>query len=118
MSVRAAVLHSVLRPGQETAYETEHRVVPDELLTTLRGHGVRDWVIWRDGTDLLHLVDVDDYAALAAAIADDPANLRWQERMAAHVEGFTELDALPAPRRPHLVWSLRGQVADGATVAS
>lgn len=113
MSLRAAVLHSVLRPGAEGAYDADHRVVPADLLEALQDHGVRDWVIWREGRDLLHVVDVDDYDALAAAIAEDPANQRWQEQMAVHVEGFRDVDALPAPTCPRLVWSLRRQVAGG-----
>ncbi|MFW6775014.1 L-rhamnose mutarotase [Nocardioides sp. CPCC 205120] len=116
MTLRATVLLSTLRPGHEEAYDAEHARVPDDLLATLRAHGVRDWVIWREERSLLHLVDVDDYPALEAAIADDAANRRWQDRMAVHVEGFTPLTTLPTPHRPSLVWSLQHQVA-GRTVA-
>ncbi|WZH53735.1 MAG: L-rhamnose mutarotase [Nocardioides alkalitolerans] len=112
MSLRATVLHSVLRPGREEAYEAEHRLVPADLLATLSAAGVRDWAIWRDGRDLLHVVDVDDYDDLAARIAADPANLRWQERMAEHVEGFRPVTTVPALERPALVWTLRRQVAE------
>lgn len=114
MSLRAAVLLSTLRDGREQAYDAEHAVVPDALLALLRGHGVRDWVIWREGRSLLHLVDVDDYDRLAEEIADDPVNVAWQERMAHHVEGFETLDRLPDLDAPLLVWSLRRQ-ADAST---
>ncbi|WP_052336766.1 L-rhamnose mutarotase [Nocardioides alkalitolerans] len=111
MSLRAAVLLSTLRAGHEQAYDADHAVVPDPLLDLLVAHGVRDWVIWRDGRSLLHLVDVDDYEVLGAAIADDAVNVAWQADMAAHVEAFETIEAVPALEQPRLVWSLRRQAA-------
>lgn len=107
------VLHSRLRPGQEAAYDAEHARVPGDLLAALRAGGVRDWVIWREGHALLHVVDVDDYAALEHHLAGEEANDRWQRAMAVHVAGFDDLDGcpLPAPRSPRLVWSMAEQVA-------
>ncbi len=109
--LNATVLLSRLRPGQEAAYETEHAQIPDELLTLLTGEGVRDWVIWRDGAYLLHLVDVDDYPRLGERLDGNPANDRWQSRMAVHVDCFEEPTALPALAAPTLVWSLQDQLA-------
>src|SRR5688500_17795504 len=93
---RAVVLRSRLRPGQEGAYEAEHERVPDDLLAALDTGGVRDWVIWRDGFELLHLVDVDDYAALEEHLVGNDANDRWQAAMARHVEGFDDLASSPS----------------------
>ncbi|MGJ9412911.1 L-rhamnose mutarotase [Aeromicrobium sp. CF4.19] len=107
--MKAAVLHSVLAPGREADYDQEHRQVPEDLLVALRGAGVRDWVIWRDGRDLLHVVDTDDFDAAAQRIAGDPADVRWQARMVNLVEGFTEVDSVPTLAAPHLVWSMRRQ---------
>ena len=45
----------------------------------LREHGVSDWRIWRDGRHVFHLVEVDDYQAMRAALRDHPANVAWQE---------------------------------------
>jgi L-rhamnose mutarotase len=75
-------LHTRLRPDGVEPYEQAHRRIPEDLLVALRRAGVRDWRIWRDGLDLFHLVDVDDYAAMRHALRDDPANIAWQERLA------------------------------------
>ena len=75
-------LHTRLAPGKEEQYEAAHAVIPPELDEALRAAGVRDWSIWRDGLDLFHLVDVDDYRAMRLALRDHPANIAWQARMA------------------------------------
>jgi L-rhamnose mutarotase len=55
--------------------------VPDELVAALREHGVRNWQIWRDGRDVFHLVDVDDYQAMRAGLRNQSANVDWQARV-------------------------------------
>jgi L-rhamnose mutarotase len=74
-------LHTRLRAGHEGEYECLHERVPADLMPALRAAGVRDWRIWRDGQDLFHLVDVDDYQAMRAALRDHPANVAWQARV-------------------------------------
>ena len=71
-------LHTRLRPGCEQEYARVHAVIPPELDGALRAAGVRSWRIWLSGQDLFHLVDVDDYRAMRAAMRDDPANIAWQ----------------------------------------
>jgi L-rhamnose mutarotase len=107
--LRLSALHSTLIPGQEPAYVEAHRTVPRELLASLISAGVRDWAIWRHGGDLFHLIDTDDYAAVEAALADDPVNDRWQQQMRAYVDGWVELDEVPAFAELTLVWSLHAQ---------
>jgi L-rhamnose mutarotase len=75
-------LHTRLKPHKVAEYESVHAVIPPELDTALREAGVRSWRIWRDGLDLFHVVEVDDYAAMRAALRDHPANVPWQARMA------------------------------------
>jgi L-rhamnose mutarotase len=75
-------LHTRLKPGREADYEREHAVIPAELDTALRDAGVHSWEIWRDGVDLFHLVQVEDYQAMRRALADHPANIPWQAKMA------------------------------------
>ncbi|WP_052864368.1 L-rhamnose mutarotase [Streptomyces niger] len=75
-------LHTRLKPGKEAAYERVHATIPDELDEALRAAGVHAWRIWRDGLDLFHLVEVEDYRAMRRALADHPANIPWQARMA------------------------------------
>lgn len=109
---RPVVLLSVLREGQEAAYEAAHRRIPEDLFQALTRVGVRDWAIWRDGRTLLHLVDVDDYDAVGAGLVDDPVNDRWQAEMAVFVERFDEVTEIPVLAAPTLVWSMREQIAN------
>lgn len=97
-------LHTRLKPGREGDYERIHARVPDELDARLREAGVVDWSIWRSGLDLFHLVEVEDYAAMRRALADDPVNLVWQEQMAELLE--VEDDYSGDDRGLPLVWAL------------
>ncbi|WP_323373898.1 L-rhamnose mutarotase [Plantactinospora alkalitolerans] len=79
-------LHTRLKPGKEQEYERVHATIPVALDEALREAGVRSWRIWRSGRDLFHLVEVDDYPAMRAALRDHPANIPWQARMAELLE--------------------------------
>jgi L-rhamnose mutarotase len=109
---RPVILVSVLRVGQELAYETAHRRIPEDLFRSLTRGGVRDWAIWRDGRTLLHLVDIDDYTALVERLTGDPVNDRWQAEMAVFVERFDEVTEIPVLDAPRLVWSMRRQLTN------
>ncbi|WP_442785074.1 L-rhamnose mutarotase [Amycolatopsis sp. H20-H5] len=97
-------LRTRLKPGREAEYETTHAVIPGELDVALREAGVRSWRIWRDGLDLFHVVEVDDYAAMRAALRDHPANVGWQATMAGLLE--VEDDYSGAGSGIPLVWEL------------
>lgn len=97
-------LHTRLRPGREADYERIHATVPDALDARLRDVGVRGWSIWRSGRDLFHLVEVEDYAAMRHALADDPVNIAWQGRMADLLE--VEDDYSGDDHGLPLVWTL------------
>jgi L-rhamnose mutarotase len=84
--VERIALHTKLKAGREADYEREHAVIPAELDAALREAGVHSWRIWRDGRDLFHVVEVDDYQAMRRALADHPANVPWQARMAELLE--------------------------------
>jgi L-rhamnose mutarotase len=79
-------LHTRLAPGKEAEYEQVHAVIPAELDAALRKSGVRSWRIWRDGRDLFHVVEVEDYRHMRAFLRDHPANVPWQARMAELLE--------------------------------
>ncbi|MFI2566437.1 L-rhamnose mutarotase [Paenarthrobacter sp. NPDC018779] len=79
-------LHTRVKPGAEAAYAEAHGNIPAELVEALKEAGVRNWRIWRSGQDLFHVVDVDDYQAMRRALADHPANVPWQARMAELLE--------------------------------
>ncbi|PXY27359.1 L-rhamnose mutarotase [Prauserella muralis] len=102
-------LHTVLQEGRELDYEAVHETIPSDVAAALAEHGVRDWRIWRDGTHLFHLIDVDDYPAMRHALRDHPANIRWQATVApmhAKADDYSgEDEGIP------LLWSLAGQLA-------
>lgn len=105
-------LHTRLKPGAEPGYEAIHRSIPADVAAALTEHGVRDWRIWRDGTHLFHLIDVEDYHAMRHALRDHPANVRWQAVVAPlhdQPDDYSgEDDGLP------LLWSLAAQPAPEA----
>jgi L-rhamnose mutarotase len=75
-------LHTRLRPGMEERYERAHAAVWPEVLDAIRRVGVTDWVIFRDGLDLFHCIECEDYDRAIAELAADPVNQRWQAEMA------------------------------------
>ncbi|MBE1488544.1 L-rhamnose mutarotase [Plantactinospora soyae] len=97
-------LHTRLKPGREQEYERVHATIPTALDGALRDAGVRSWRIWRSGRDLFHLVEVDDYSAMRAALRDHPANVPWQARMAELLE--VEDDYSGDDHGLDLVWRL------------
>jgi L-rhamnose mutarotase len=84
--MQTIALHTRLKPGMEAAYEEQHAAIPSDLDSALREAGVHSWRIWRDGRDLFHLVEVDDYQAMRAFLKDHPANIPWQAQMAELLE--------------------------------
>lgn len=102
--VERIALHTRLKAGREPDYERIHARVPDALDERLRAAGVRGWTIWRSGRDLFHLVEVDDYAAMRRALADDPVNVAWQGQMADLLE--VEDDYSGDDHGLHQVWTL------------
>ena len=97
-------LHTRLKPGKEGDYERVHATIPEDLDAALRAAGVHTWRIWRSGRDLFHLVEVDDYRAMRAALRDHPANVPWQARMAELLD--VEDDYSGAAPDVRLVWEL------------
>ncbi|WP_109508223.1 L-rhamnose mutarotase [Nocardioides speluncae] len=101
-------LHTVLKAGREGEYDAVHEVIPQDVATALRAHGVHDWRIWRSGRDVFHLVDVDDYARMREGLRGLPANLAWQETVAPFFERADDYSGDDAGL-PFL-WSLVGQL--------
>ncbi len=97
-------LRTRLKPGKEAEYDRVHATIPPELDAALRESGVRQWRIWRDGHDLFHLVEVEDYQAMRHKLRDHPANLPWQARMAELLEVPDSYSG--DDRGIPLVWSL------------
>ena len=100
-------LHTRIAEGHEADYDREHARISDELDAALRGAGVHAWRFWRDGRDIFHLVEVEDYSAMRRQLAEDPVNLRWQEHINQHLEVVDDYSGDDSGIRP--VWSLPAQ---------
>jgi L-rhamnose mutarotase len=99
-------LHTRLKPGLEEEYEKAHREVPPELVQAIKDAGAHDWTIWRNGLDLFHVIDCDDYAALLAALEDLPVNVAWQARMAGYLDVVHDYSGDGAAKGLPVVWHL------------
>lgn len=102
--MQTVTVRTRIRAGMEAEYERRHARIPDDLDASLRAAGVASWRIWRDGRDLFHLIEVEDYRAMRRRLATDPANLAWQRRINEVLEVADDYggedDGLP------LVWAL------------
>jgi L-rhamnose mutarotase len=99
-------LHTRVRADRITEYEQAHAAVPAELTDAIRAAGAISWSIWRSGTDLFHVIDCADYAALLAALAEHPANVAWQARMAELLDTVHDYSGDGAAAALPLVWQL------------
>jgi L-rhamnose mutarotase len=79
-------LHTRLKPGSEERYERYHVAVWPEILEGIRRVGVTKWVIFRDGLDLFHYVECEDYDRAMAELAESEVDRRWQAEMAPMME--------------------------------
>jgi L-rhamnose mutarotase len=79
-------LRTRLKPGAEERYEQYHAAVWPEILAGIRGAGVTKWVIFRDGLDLFHYVECEDYDRAMAELAKSEVDKRWQAEMAPMME--------------------------------
>ncbi len=77
-----AGLNTRLRPGAEGRYDEYHRAVWPDVLKASRRVGITKYLIYRDGFDLFHYIDCDDYDRAIGNLATDPVNMRWQAEMA------------------------------------
>jgi L-rhamnose mutarotase len=75
-------LRTRLKPGAQDRYDEYHRAVWPEVLDAIRRAGITSYVIFRDGLDLFHYIECDDYERAIADLAHDPVNVRWQAEMA------------------------------------
>jgi L-rhamnose mutarotase len=93
-------LHTRLKPGAEAAYDAAHAAVWPEVLEAIRAAGVTEWLIFRDGLDLFHYVECDDYARAIAELAELPVNRRWQAEMAPMMEVAHDYSGAGSDRLP------------------
>jgi len=75
-------IHTRLKPGAVERYEQYHREVWPDVLAAMRRSGITEYLIFRDGLDLFHYIECEDYDRAIGELADDPVNIKWQAEMA------------------------------------
>ncbi len=80
--------------------------MPEELTAAIQAAGVSEWTIWRSGTDLFHLLEVEDYAAMIAELEKLPVNIAWQARMAELLDAVHDYSAQGSDASLPVVWQL------------
>ena len=93
-------LHTRLKAGAEARYEEDHRNVWPDVLEANRRVGVTKYVIFRDGLDLFHYIECDDFDRAIVELAKDPVNLRWQAEMAPMMAAATDFSGKNSDRMP------------------
>jgi L-rhamnose mutarotase len=95
MTQRSAfVLH--VRPDRIDDYVEAHRGVWPEMLDALRGAGIRNYSIFRDGNQVFGYFEADDLERAAAHLDAQEVSTRWQDAMADLLEQRVP-DAGPPP---------------------
>jgi L-rhamnose mutarotase len=71
-----------LKPGADpNEYKRRHDEIWPEMLAALRGAGMHNYSIFRDGSRLFAYLEVDDLGRMRQILAGDPVNARWQAYM-------------------------------------
>ncbi len=99
-------LHTRVRADRIDEYEAAHRAVPPELSEAIRAGGARAWTIWRSGTDLFHVIECEDYAALLAYLSAQPVNTAWLARMAEMLDVVHDYSASGGGAALPVIWEL------------
>jgi len=85
MTQRSAFVLRV-RPEKVDAYLDAHRDVWPELLDALRNAGIRNYTIFRNGTEMFGYFECDDLERATSYLAGEEVNARWQDAMAELLE--------------------------------
>ena len=79
-------LRTRLKPGMEGFYDAAHAAVWPEILAAQREVGIKRWLIFRDGLDIFHSIECEDYDRAIPQLAALPVNQRWQAQMAQYTD--------------------------------
>jgi L-rhamnose mutarotase len=71
-----------VRPDKIEEYVRAHQDVWPEMLDALRGAGIRNYTIFRDGNRMFGYFEADDLAAAGRYLAQQDVSTRWQDAMA------------------------------------
>jgi L-rhamnose mutarotase len=95
MSERTAFVLRV-RPDRIDDYVAAHAAVWPEMLAALKGAGIRNYSIFRDGNQVFGYFEGDDLKAAERYLAQQEVCTRWQDAMAELLEERVP-DAGPPP---------------------
>jgi L-rhamnose mutarotase len=71
-----------VKPERIDDYVEAHASVWPEMLEALRGAGITNYSIFRDGSRVFGYFEADDLEAAEAFLARQPVCTRWQDAMA------------------------------------
>jgi len=77
VATRFTFTTTVLR-GHEADYDEIHRVTPVELDRVIRAAGTQSWRIERDGTRLIHFIEVRDIRDFDRVMDTSEVHAKWQ----------------------------------------
>jgi L-rhamnose mutarotase len=95
MTQRSAFVLRV-RPDKVDEYAETHRNVWPEMLEALRGAGIRNYTIFRNGNEMFGYFETDDLERAGTFMAEQEVSSRWQDAMAELLEERVP-DAGPPP---------------------
>ena len=85
MTQRTAFVLTV-RPDKIDEYIRAHREIWPEMIDALRGAGIRNYTIFRDGNRMFGYFETDDLARAQEHLARQEISTRWQDAMAELLE--------------------------------
>ena len=95
MTERSAFVLRV-RPDRLDEYVRAHEAVWPEMLEAIRGAGIRNYTIFRDGNRMFGYFEADDLAAAGRYLAEQEVSARWQDAMAELLEERVPDEGPPA----------------------
>ena len=75
-----------VKPDRVDEYVLAHREVWPEMLEALKNAGVRNYTIFRAGSEMFGYFETDDLARAETYLAAEEVNARWQDAMADFLE--------------------------------
>lgn len=73
--------HLKIAKGKEKMYDERHKNVCQDLLSTLKNAGVKNYSIFRDGTDIFGYWECDNLSGTLSSINNSSSNDNWQKFM-------------------------------------
>jgi len=98
MTQRSAFVLRV-KPDRIDDYVEAHRAVWPEMLQALRAAGIRNYSIFRDGTQVFGYFEADDLEQAATYLGEQEVCARWQDAMSELLEERVPDSGPPALER-------------------